>query len=630
MKLKINKIKIKDWCIFEDFELEPKDIVNIGGDNETGKSRLASAITWCLNGTDIDGQVLNDVIPTHREQSLSPTVSLDMTIIDDKGIERPLSIEKCFKAGLTRSKEYNGEHTNELKLNGVKVAQKKINEFIETNLCNADLFNMLSNVYVFTEKLKPKGKMLPCQVQREIVTGLLKGIPDENEHIQTVEKYKPLKDGVLKHGNISDYQKELKQELADLQADIDKFHIQMELKQEGIDGDVVRSSNEFVETLKQAKENLENYKKENQEYRESQLLNTNQNQQEELVRLNKKKNEILQYYSEEKAKISENKNKMYKELLLIKNNYNDFKKAVESAEEYLKSVENKEIKETCSHCGSPLDKVGVEKAKKDKSIEITETKATIKKQKLNIEKYAKQYNELKKQYDTIVEPVEPLELIEINQAIENTLKQEKTIVEDLKGYNGRVYELEVALATEQNNFNQAKKNEELLNDISNLKLENKANVKKYGQLKMLEDLSKEFTSERFDEIEEKANELFNGTGIEFKLFRKVETTGEYRETFEIYYNGKEYNKQLSLSTKKLVSYWITLKLQEAYNLKCFLILDNMESTSFEETPDNQVFIITRTPECCPKCNSFKSSRRSASGSWKCECGNIWNKKLTVE
>ena len=51
MEIKILKIKIENFKKVKQFELELNgDNVNISGDNETGKTTLVDAFTWCLFG----------------------------------------------------------------------------------------------------------------------------------------------------------------------------------------------------------------------------------------------------------------------------------------------------------------------------------------------------------------------------------------------------------------------------------------------------------------------------------------------------------------------------------------------------------------------------------------------------
>ena len=51
MEIKILKIKIENFKKVKQFELELNgDNVNIYGDNETGKTTLVDAFTWCLFG----------------------------------------------------------------------------------------------------------------------------------------------------------------------------------------------------------------------------------------------------------------------------------------------------------------------------------------------------------------------------------------------------------------------------------------------------------------------------------------------------------------------------------------------------------------------------------------------------
>ncbi len=634
--MQIDKIEIKDWCIFENFEYEPKQKNYISGDNETGKSRFGSAITWVLNGTDIDGDTLQDVVPVHREQPLSPTVTLDLSVVDKKGITRPATIEKQYKAQFTRDKTFTGEHKTIYKLNGVEITQKKWQEWIKDNICDLEVFNMLSNIKVFTEKLKTTGKELVWQKQRRIVESLINDMPDEFEYVQTQEKYTLLQDGLLRHKTATDYLKAIKTEQSNLQKEIDEYPIKKETVENGI-VDVELSIDKLSKAKASAKIMLDKLEKENQEYRDSQTTNTNLVIIDEKTKLEQEMRTLAQDYNNKIKEYNDKKSKLALNINSAKKSLETLKVKIESLLQSKKDIEKSSFvadKETvCSYCGSVISNEIAEQEFNDKKQCYLATISTNLKELIAEQKRVKttNYDVDLATYKALVEPIEPKEIFELQTQIDDKLNQLAQIkpVENLENYkidkSKLLEDIEniVKLKMAKN------RNEEIETTLSVMAKEHRQKMKRKSHLQQLHDLCKDFIGERCDLLERKVNALFIGTGISFNLFKQIKTTGERAETFEIYFRNKEYKTQLSLSTKTIVSYMITQALQKAYNVSVPIVLDNMESVNFNEKTDTQTFILTRTEENCPKC-AWKSGRKTVAGEWICgNCGEVWKKKLTV-
>ena len=159
MKIKLNKLVIRNFKGFKDYTFEPAgQSVNVQGDNGTGKTSLYDAFLWALFGknsadqsdTKFDWKPLdeNNQPIHHLETSVEVFLDIDGS---EKVLKRTISedwqrvrnaIEETFKG-----------HTTVYQLDGINVKQKDYKAYLD-ELIGEEQFKILTNISYFPEKLK--------------------------------------------------------------------------------------------------------------------------------------------------------------------------------------------------------------------------------------------------------------------------------------------------------------------------------------------------------------------------------------------------------------------------------------------------------------------------------------------
>jgi DNA repair protein SbcC/Rad50 len=158
MDIKIKKIKIENFKKVKQFELELENAnVNIYGDNETGKTTLADAFTWCLFGKN--SQWLSDTNFKIRplDKNGEPIHYVDIIvgltlIVDNKELvlKRVLK-EKYKKSRNSNDVEFAGNET-EFFVNDVPKVKKEYQEIID-GLISEELFKALTSPIYFNSSI---------------------------------------------------------------------------------------------------------------------------------------------------------------------------------------------------------------------------------------------------------------------------------------------------------------------------------------------------------------------------------------------------------------------------------------------------------------------------------------------
>ena len=204
---------------------------------------------------------------------------------------------------------------------------------------------------------------------------------------------------------------------------------------------------------------------------------------------------------------------------------------------------------------------------------------------------------------------------------------EKT--ENMPAYEENKIKFEKELQDLQLVYQKLISNEKTEKIIADLENAHEKNLEKQAELQQKIDICSNFISEKCKIVENAINSRFKG--IKFKMFKFNKGDGELKETFEIYFNAKKYGDDLSYSTKLLVSYWISTELQTQLGVCVPIILDNMESTSFDdENINTQIILLEKITQPCPSCGKKYTGRRRVGGDWKCSnCQTEFIKHLVV-
>lgn len=633
-KLIVKQAKFKDWRVFSDYTIDFSDsITTIKGDNEAGKTNVASGITWVFNGTSIDGNNLVDVIPTNRiDEHPSPKVTLECVVIDtDTGKEKPATLEREYKAVFLKDKSYK-EHKTVTYINGVEMTIAKFNDWISTNVCDIEMFNMLCNVKMFTEQLKPKAKELVWQRQRRIIEQLVDGkVSEESKMAKTNPEFESLCEPIARYEKATEYLKAIRTEQTNLDKLIDRYPNSIEY----IENDIVDTTYTLDDLEKDKAVNqrtLTTLEHKNEEYRASKQNKASAELANSLSELQAQLKIENDKYTTACNKFLSQKNELNSEIQRKKFELKTANDNLERARKDYADKASSKITGTCDKCGQTLPAATIEKFKAQKVKELEEMKTAGVAISALVAQIEKDITALESKMYALVSPKRPAILDELSGkagSITTQLSEQKTI-ENMPDYEMLRQSCIDKFAEIARKETILERNTEKQKQLEEAKSEHLIHIKRQSELQRSSDICKEFISYRCGIIEEKINSLFDG--IKFKMFRMNKGDGELKETFEIYFNGKQYGDSLSLSTKLLVSYWITKSLQKALGVYVPIVLDNMESVSFHEgNVDTQLIILEKIEQNCPNCNSTNTGRRTVNGKWICaDCGNEFTKELIVE
>lgn len=621
-KIMFHKLTIENFCGIEHKEIDLTSVTQITGDNETGKSTIGGAITWLLCGTNLEGDLYTDVIPTTTKDTVSPRVTLEMSIQTSKTNIKMVTLGKVYKANRNKQKEFTGEYTNELWLNDAKIIQKEYKEWVDKHICDSDIMPMLINPKIFTEKLKSNSKELLWQKQRRIISSLVETGETDIELVEELDDFSFIKDGINKHGDVVLYHRQLKGNLTKYNNSSDGFAT----KKQTLERQIQPTSHDMVAIESKLKElalcigDLENG--ENKQH----LL--------QIQALQKEKKEVEEVFKNKTSADYELANQMQLEIKEIERKISD--KRIEYRHQVKLATENtqkfsKGVRTSCSICGQDIPDDRIKEIQESRMNEISAIK-----EKAN--KFVEDGKVLKEKYTAENEKLNKLksEISQAEEKLKSEISQADNLIEKLFSEISQADNLEKKreLEKEVDGLKQEmfihNQNDMIMKQIEESKIEHKEVMKKISQIQQGLDMCLQFMAYKREILSEKVNSLFAKTGIEFRLFKKNKTNDEIQESFEILYNGKEYHSQLSLSTKTIVSYYITNALQKTNNVLLPIIIDNIESVNFHEKPKMQLIALKRIAEKCEKCNGV-SGRRNKDNTWTClRCENVWNKNITIE
>ncbi len=157
MNLKLNKLIVRNFKGFKNYELETDgQVINIFGDNGTGKTTLYDAFLWLLFGKNSIDQATFDWKPLDKEGNeinhLETEVIAEIEV-DGKATKLSrMTKEKWTKKRGSAVEMFDG-HTTTYKIDDLTVKKKEYEEFLAT-LIDEDLFKLLTNVGYFPKKLK--------------------------------------------------------------------------------------------------------------------------------------------------------------------------------------------------------------------------------------------------------------------------------------------------------------------------------------------------------------------------------------------------------------------------------------------------------------------------------------------
>lgn len=576
MKLIIKNIALHNFRCFDDLSVELNEGRNaVYGDNETGKSTIASAILWCLTGKDVEGNSTFEIVKQGKYGTESAYVQMEC-LIDDA----PATLKREYSLKQARDKSFLGYETK-CYVNNIEKSIKKFQAYIDEKICNEVAFKILINPYTFLEHCPKESKELAWQAQRRLLITMAH-VQSDKAFATRRKEWANISGELARYDTTLEYRQSLKSERTRLQKAIDNFEPQIEQQEKNCNEvDISRQcAEDYIKAFKQElSEEEENYKRDIALHYQDELAN----------------------YYKEKDSLNDEANKAF----YARQGYID-KQAhfAEKQEELEERLEN--FNEYCPTCKQPLTLQISKQWKDELKNRIKLAKSATEDMRKEAENANNIYQEKAEQLSKLQMPVFP--------------KQEDDQIKHLRqSYATKIADCEAKLRQIEIN----EKSEQLIRE---LEVENKSNIKKLSAIQQKMDECDKFISARCKASEKKINSLFET--VKFVLFEKNKTNDEIQEVCEMTYNGHKY-ADLSASTKLIANLEILKAFQKYYNATVPLIVDNKESITADLDANTQVIELYVREERCPKCGGA-SDRRQPDGNWKCQsCGNEWVKSVKI-
>lgn len=225
-KVILKKLTINNFKGIKNLELDFNDSESfIRGDNATGKSTIADAISWLYEGKNVDGahDTAFSIKPLdeygneihHLETIVDCVFQIDGIQYNFKKIYS----EKYVKARGSRTQEFVG-NTTDYYIDGVKSTKLKYEKAI-IDIFNIDkkTFSIISNVSYFMKNLN-------WVERRKIICDLADNV--NYESILKMDEFKSLEIDIKKH-QPEDYKKHCKLQLKDLESRRDEIPVKLKV-----------------------------------------------------------------------------------------------------------------------------------------------------------------------------------------------------------------------------------------------------------------------------------------------------------------------------------------------------------------------------------------------------------------
>lgn len=168
MRITIKTLSLQNFKCFKDYTIvfNPQ-VTNVAGDNGTGKTTIADAISWCLFGKDTQNRSQFDIKYHDSYGNTIPKTSVMVALtIDCDGVEhtiiRKLKEKWQTKRGDT-TEEFKGNYT-EYFVNGNMMSQGEFSAFI-SKLINENVFRAITNpTYFLAQKWQDQRAFLSQMV----------------------------------------------------------------------------------------------------------------------------------------------------------------------------------------------------------------------------------------------------------------------------------------------------------------------------------------------------------------------------------------------------------------------------------------------------------------------------------
>lgn len=622
LKFVIKYISIKDFRCFDNLETDLWSKTTITAANECGKSSVASAILWCLTGKNIEGNSTFEIVPIGKYGEVSPAVTLEC-IIDD----RPVALKREYKAKFTRDKKFS-DYAVTTYINGIETGVRKFQEWVSKNICDEQVFKILSNPKTFIEDCPKEAKELTWQAQRRLLMSIIGESKTDLEIAESEEKFKLIVEPLKRYDSATQYLLFLKKQYSEIQKEMDLFETKIEQQEKNI-SEIKHSDSEIEELVNKTKQDAAKLNAENEAFKNSGKSQKANEIKTQITALAKEKENILSKYNEDMIVFNRTKETYQKEAQEFKEKCEKGLETIRTYSNALERLKAKVVVEVCPTCGQKLQRFAIENAKKKIETRIKNGEYKTAQESRNVAEYKKKYEELSAKASNIMEPVYPSKAIEIQSKIDSLMEEVCNVPEavNMPGYEENLKILEKTMDELKIEFILSQKNKEIEAEIEKIEANHKENVLKMSNIQRGIDLTKDFISLKCSMAEESINSNFEN--VKFQLFEKNKSNDEIKETCILKFKGIKY-QDLSYSTKVIAAIEVVKAFQKFYNSYVPIVIDNFESVAGEVETNAQTLFMIVKEENCPKCNGH-SGRRNSDGTWTCKkCGHVWKKTLEIK
>lgn len=638
MRVKLEKLILKNFKGIKEKEICFSDKTNISGDNATGKTTIFDAYSWLLWGKDSLSR--KDYEIKSYDENNNVIHNLESTVEGVFDIDgKETTFTRVFKEVWTKKRGSNNEtftgHTTDFYINEVPKKKKEYEERI-SEFVSEDEFNLLSNPKYFNEILdkKERRKILLSLVDEVEFSNLVEVNPDFKDldlENYSLDELKAMAKSTCK--KINDKLKEIPARIDELEATKTKDDFEeLEKKQDTIRSQIKALDEKLAGTNNISEEIDEKYKiiadlKEKKseilsEFEEKKRLKTRE-YEDRIHELNSKISVIEFEIDNSQSSIERFKTDIMNDVL--KKDQIEFKLNT-TRKEYLE-IYNKKFDGSlnCPTCGKEFDPekkeeiikhFNLDKSKKIEALskegealnkelkEIKDRKQRIDQEittlEKTIEKLNKSKEENKKNIDLCKKMIDGVSQVKINPTDESEIKDienEISKVEDEISNMGKVDNSEILKQKEDLNkeleginsqVSLKGLNEQLDSKIEQYMDQEKKLSKEYEEKQRILYLCEEYTKAYTEMVSEKINDLFSY--VEFKLF-DTQINGGIQETAEATYKGVPYG---SLNSAAQINAGLDVinSLSKHYKKEIPIFVDNAESVNELVETESQLITLS--------------------------------------
>lgn len=621
MDFKIKHIKIENFRCFEKIDTDLWDKTLVEGPNESGKSSFASAILWVLTGKNVEGDTTFEIVPIGKYGEVSPCVELECMIG-----KKPVTLKRVYESKFTRDKNFS-DYSVKTYINGIETGVRKFQDWISSNICNEQVFKILSNPKTFVENCPKETKELIWQAQRRLLISILGDSKTDAEIAESYVQWEPIASELKRYDNANQYLLFIKKKYSDIQKTLNDFDVR--IRQQGRNlykVDVTES--QIEEEVADTKKKAANLNAQNESYKRSQRTGQADLIKAQIKQATEKKDTLLRNYNEDMQVFTRTKSVYQQEADNYKSQCEECMKKMKEYAEALEKLSKTVVKEVCETCGQKLSKYAIENSQKKLAQRMQNGKQKTAELRESIADLKQKWENAQRKVNGLMEPTYPAQVDALQGEIEALTEQLASIPEpiDMDGYEEAMQSLTERMESLKEKYMILKRNKEVESEIERIETERKDCVSELSEAQRKLDIVKRFISFKCESSESAINALFEN--VKFQLFEQNKSNEDVRETCILRYRGVKYD-DLSYSTKIIAGLEVVKAFQKFYNITAPIFIDNSESITGDVETCAQTFFMRVREELCPEC-SGQSGRRNADGTWTCQkCGHVWKKELSI-